>query len=292
MTSRLQDPTTDRYSRLSLQIIDRPIAELKLDPNPLRLHSKKQIRQIAASIREFGLVTPVVIDRVDNVVIGNGRILGCRELGRLTVPTLCADHLNDAQIRALKIADNRLAELAIWDDRALAEELRALSRLDLDFNLEITGFEIGEIDMRIASLDGTPAADDPAEADLAPAANPVSKPGDLWSLGEHRVLCGSVLDLPAVQSLMGEERATMVFTDPPYNVPIEGHVSGLGGIHHRSFAMASGEMTQPGCGCRWMGPAVIIARDGRSLLLHRGVTAWFRRVRLVWLAHAAAGQPF
>src|SRR3954451_5833219 len=185
MTPPLHDPTIDRYSELRLQIIDRAIADLKLAAKPLRIHSKKQIRQIADSLREFGMITPVVIDRDDNVVIGDGRILACRELGRLMVPTLCADHLNEGQIRALRIADNKLAENSSWDERALAEELRDLSRLNLDFSLEITGFEVGEIDMRIASLDSAPAEDDPADADLAPTANPVSKAGDLWMLGEH-----------------------------------------------------------------------------------------------------------
>src|SRR5206468_1972148 len=109
------------------------------------------------------------------------------------------------------------------------------------------GFDMGEIDFRIAELDGKPVAPDPADAEIAPASGPpVSKPGDLWLLGDHRVLCGSVLDTAALQVLMGEEHAAMVFTDPPYNVPIDGHCTGLGNIHHRSFAMAAGEMSQPG----------------------------------------------
>ena len=142
------------------------------------------------------------------------------------------------------IADNRLTEIATWDDRLLAQQLKDLSLLGLDFSLELTGFEIGEIDLRIASLEDLPKPDDDP-ADLLPelpAGPPVSKIGDLWLLDRHRLLCGSALDSAVFKALMGAERAAMVFSDPPYNVPIEGHVSGLGAIHHRPFPMASGEM--------------------------------------------------
>jgi DNA modification methylase len=142
------------------------------------------------------------------------------------------------------IADNRLTELATWDDRLLAQQLHDLSLSGLDFSLEVTGFEMAEIDLRIASLGNLPAPDDdPIDAPpKQPADPPLSKIGDLWMLGDHRVLCGSALDAAAFAVLMGEERAAIVFSDPPYNVPIDGHASGLGAIHHRPFPMASGEM--------------------------------------------------
>ena len=142
------------------------------------------------------------------------------------------------------IADNRLTEIAIWDDRLLAEQLRDLSLSGLDFSLEVTGFEMGEIDLRIASLDDL-RVEDEDPADVLPevaVGPPVSKLGDLWLLGRNRLLCGSALDTAAFTALMRQECATMVFTDPPYNVPIDGHASGLGAIHHRPFPMASGEM--------------------------------------------------
>ena len=163
------------------------------------------------------------------------------------MPTLCLDHLTPAQARAFMIADNRLTEIATWDDRLLAQQLKDLSLLGLDFNIEVTGFEMGEIDLRIASLEDMPEPDDdPADVvPEVPAGPPVSKIGDLWLLGRHRVLCGNALDPAAFAALMGEERAAMVFTDPPYNVPIDGHASGLGAIHHRPFPMASGEMDRP-----------------------------------------------
>ena len=168
----------------------------------------------------------------------------CRELGWTEVPTLCLDHLSPEQARAFMIADNKLTENADWNDRLLAQQLKDLSLLGLDFSLEITGFEMGEIDLRIASLDEVPEPDaDPA--DILPeavAGPPISRIGDLWELGRHRVLCGNALDLAAFAVLMGEERAAIVFTDPPYNVEIDGHASGLGAIRHRPFPMASGEM--------------------------------------------------
>src|SRR5438094_640645 len=141
------------------------------------------------------------------------------------------------------IADNKLTENATWDDQLLAQQLKNLSLLGLDFSLEITGLEMGEIDLRIASLQEVPVQDDPADVlPESPAGSPVSKIGDPWILGDNRVLCGSALDTGSFTALMGQERAAMVFTDPPYNVPIEGHASGLGAIHHRPFPMASGEM--------------------------------------------------
>jgi DNA modification methylase len=227
-----------------ISIVYRAIDQLKPDPANPRLHSKKQIRQIANSIEAFGFNVPVLVDAELNVIAGHGRLLACRELGWSEVPTLCLDHLTPAQARAFMIADNRLAEIATWDDRLLAQQLKDLSLLGLDFSLEVTGFEVAEIDLRIASLDDMPEQDaDPADAVPEVSAEPpISQIGDLWLLGRHRVLCGNALDPEAFATLMGEERAAMVFTDPPYNVPIEGHASGLGAIHHRPFPMASGEM--------------------------------------------------
>jgi DNA modification methylase len=229
-----------------LKIIYKQIEELKLDPGNPRVHSKGQIGQIASSIRIFGFNVPVLVDRDRNVVCGHGRLLACHELGITEVPTLCLDHLTTAQARAFMIADNRLTEIATWDDRLLAEQLKDLSRLGLDFSLEVTGFMTAEIDLRIASLEDTPAqGDDPADAlPESPAGPPVNKIGDLWLFGRNRLLCGSALDTAAFAALMGEERAATVFTDPPYNVKIDGHASGLGAIHHRPFPMAAGEMDQ------------------------------------------------
>src|SRR6267143_3160416 len=193
--AQLQCTGSRRSLSGKLAVVDRSIGQLKPDPANPRLHSKKQIRQIANSIETFGFNVPVLVDAELNVIAGHGRLLACRELGWSEVPTLCLDHLTPAQARAFAITDNRLTEIATWDDQLLAQQLKGLSLLGLDFSLEVTGFEMGEIDLRIASLEETPAqGDDPADVlPESPAGAPVSKIGDLWLLDRHRVLCGSAL---------------------------------------------------------------------------------------------------
>jgi len=143
------------------------------------------------------------------------------------------------------IADNRLTEISEWDDALLASQLRELAALDLDFSLEITGFDIGEIDLRIEQ--SSLSDDDDERANQIPeplGGSPVTRTGDIWVLNEHRVLCGSALERSAYSTLMGSALAEMVFVDPPYNVAIDGNVSGLGTTRHREFAMASGELSE------------------------------------------------
>lgn len=230
----------------ALAVSYRVIGELALDPKNPRQHSPRQIRQIARSIETFGFIVPLLVDANRKVIAGHGRLLAARLLGWTQVPTIGLDHLSEAQARAFMIADNRLTENSTWNDRLLAEQLEELSVLNLDFSLEVTGFDMGEIDLRIEGLsakaDGSEApAEDLSELSIGPA---VTRPGDLWQLGEHRVMCASALEEASYEALMGNERAQMTFSDPPYNVPIEGHVSGLGAIRHREFAMASGEMSE------------------------------------------------
>jgi DNA methylase/ParB-like nuclease domain len=241
-----------------LEIVYLQIRELKPDPANARRHSKNQIIKLANSIETFGFNVPVLVDAELKVIAGHGRLAACRELGMAEVPTVCLDHLSPAQLRAFMIADNRLTELAEWDDRLLAQQLKDLSLSGLDFSLEAIGFEMAEIDLRIGSLEEQPIPDDePADAlPEPPTSLPLTKNGDVWLLDRHRVLCGNALDAAAFALLMGEERAAMAFTDPPYNVPIDGHASGLGAVHHRPFPMASGEMDSAefiaflGQGCR------------------------------------------
>jgi ParB-like chromosome segregation protein Spo0J len=183
-----------------MSVVYRRIEELKPDPANPRRHTRKQVRQIAESIKAFGFNVPILIDRDGNIIAGHGRWLASRELGMTEVPTLCLDHLTPAQARAFMIADNRLTEISVWDDRLLARQLKELSLVGLDFDIEVTGFEMGEIDLRIASLD------DPAQAEADPAdvvpeipATPLSKLGDMWLLRRHRMrqclgfssLCGA-----------------------------------------------------------------------------------------------------
>jgi hypothetical protein len=205
----------NRKSRPQLEIVYQRVEALKPDSANPRIHSKKQIRQIANSIEAFGFNVPILIDRAGQVIAGHGRLLACRELGWQEVPTLCLDHLTAAQARAFMITDNRLTEIAAWDDRLLAEHLKDLSLLGLDFSLELTGFDMGEIDLRIASLeDQLDPADDPADAVPELPTRPLSKLGDLWLLGSHRVLCGNALDPMTVAALMDDEPADMVPTRP------------------------------------------------------------------------------
>jgi DNA modification methylase len=180
------------------------------------------------------------------LVAGYGRWLAAKELGLREVPTIRLEHLTEAQVRAFTIADNRLTEIATWNEKLLAEQLKELSELELDFSLEATGFTMGEIDLRIEGM-GEPEEGnaDPADAppELSPGP-PVTRAGDLWLLDRHRVYCGNALDRAAYRALMQGEKASMVFTDPPYNVPIAGHASGLGRTRHGDFVMACGEMTE------------------------------------------------
>jgi DNA modification methylase len=242
-SSSVSKPERSSHRKLAIQY--RPIDSLRLDPKNPRLHSPKQIAQIAASIGTFGFNVPVLVDAKLNVIAGHGRVSAARTLGLEVIPTIQLEHLSKHQQRAFMVADNRLTENAQWDELLLGQELKVLAEAELDFSLELTGFEIAEIDLYIENL--TPAsADDQDLADELPESSDVrvSKLGDLWHLGKHRALCGDALDEQCYSRLLGKERAGVVFTDPPFNVPIKGHVSGLGKTRHREFAMASGEMSE------------------------------------------------
>lgn len=228
-----------------IAVVYRRVADLKLNPKNPRIHSKKQIRQIAGSIKTFGFIVPIGIDQDGNVLFGHGRTLACQLLGIIEVPTICLEHLTPAQAQAFLIADNRLTEIATWDDRLLGEQLKFLSEADLDFDLELTGFDTPQIDLLIEGLGvSTSSTIDPADMvpDLS-ALPPVSRAGDQWNLGRHVLRCGDARVEDNFAHLMGKERAAVVFADSPYNVPIAGHAIGLGSIKHRDFAMACGEMS-------------------------------------------------
>jgi DNA modification methylase len=240
------DKTGNENTSQSMEIVYRPIADLELDPRNPRLHSPRQVRQIAHSIKTFGMNVPVLINGAGKVIAGHGRVMACQQLGWTEVPTISLEHLTEAQARAFMIADNRLTENSEWDERLLAEQLKELSELDLDFTLDVTGFEIGEIDLRIEELSSASDGDE-AKANSLPdprTGPPVTRPGDLWLLNDHRVLCGSALEEASYAALMQGQKAQMVFTDPPYNVRIDGNATGSGSTHHREFVMASGEMSE------------------------------------------------
>jgi DNA modification methylase len=221
-------------------------ASVKLNLKNPRRHTDKQVEQIARSIRAFGFSVPIAVDSNLTVIAGHGRVLAARMLGMVELPTIRLDHLSDAQLKAFMVADNRLAENSVWDDRLLAEQLKSLSEVELDFSLEVTGFEMGEIDVIIeGAAPGAEGANDPA--DVLPESEPaipVSREGDLWLLGRHRLYCGNSLNAHSYHVLMEGVRADMVFGDPPYNVKITGHAGGLGRTQHQNFKMAYGEMSE------------------------------------------------
>lgn len=220
----------------------------KLNPratNP-RTHSKTQIEQIAAAIRQFGFTNPILVDQDNGVVAGHGRLAAAKLLGLAEVPTVRLADMSEAEIRAYVIADNKLAENAGWDKRLLGLELHYLSELEIDLDLTITGFEAPEIDILIGEVSAAAQAnDDAADKLVEPASGPpISQTGDLWKIGAHRLMCGDSTEAQTYQNLLGTARAQMVFSDPPYNVPIAGNVSCHGEIIHPEFAMASGEMSK------------------------------------------------
>lgn len=227
-----------------LAVVNRPLADIRLDPKNSRVHSQKQVEQIARSIDTFGFNVPVLVDAQNRLIAGHGRVLAAKTLGINRLPTIQLDHLSEPQIRAFQIADNRLTENSEWDAHLLGEQLKALSEVELDFNLDVIGFEVAEIDSIIEGLSPvTESEPDPADV-IADAGAAVTQVGDLWLLGRHRVLCGNSLDDRDYEQLMQDRRASAVFTDPPYNDPIDGYVAGFGKSHHREFAMASGEMSE------------------------------------------------
>ena len=208
-----------------------------------RTHSTKQIRQIAASIRQFGFTAPVLIDEAGTILAGHGRVAAATLLGMTEVPCLQIEHLSEAQKRAYVLADNKLALNANWDEDLLATELGALLAPDLDLDIGVTGFSIPEVDALLATV-APEEPDDPADEALPDAAPARVHRGEVWQLGPHRLICGDVRDPAVLPALMAGEQARLVFTDPPYNVPIDGHAGGLGRIKHREFAMAAGEMSR------------------------------------------------
>jgi DNA modification methylase len=228
-------------NRQFAEITDRPVELLKAFPRNARRHSERQVHQIAAAIKEFGFTNPILVDEHSTVLAGHGRLAAAKLLNLAKVPTICLSHLSDAQKRAYVIADNRLAEKAGWDRDILAIEFEELAALDLTFDLEVTGFETAEIDVL---TDKRPEENQVSDTEIpGRPAYPVTRPGDVWRLGKHRIICADARSRASFEQLMGSDRARVVFADPPYNVPIDGHVCGLGKIKHREFAMASGEMS-------------------------------------------------
>ncbi|ASK89100.1 site-specific DNA-methyltransferase [Sphingorhabdus sp. SMR4y] len=230
----LADDSADRRLEVNYTRIEKLIP----DPRNARTHSKKQVTQIAESIRAFGFTNPILADPMGNIIAGHGRLRAARELNLAEVPVIVLAGLSEPQKKALRLADNKIALNAGWDMEILKLELTDLSLPEVDIDLGLTGFSPGEIDVALAD------SEDPDD-EVIPAVpeNPRVNSGDIWQLGEHRVACGDGRDAGFLQNVVGDGALIdCAFLDPPYNVKINGHANAKG--RHREFAMASGEMKE------------------------------------------------
>ena len=269
-----------------LGVTYRSPTELKPDPKNPNLHSKRQVQQLAKSIDSFGFVAPILIDKKSNVIAGHGRLQAAIALGLPQVPTIMLEHLTPLQMKALMIADNKLAEAATWDDALLREQLTIFTSVELDFDLDALGFELPEIEFLVGAGDAPGKSEHEAEPKLpTPPSDPISRVGDLWKLGQHLVLCGNALEAGSYQRLLRDEVADVVFTDPPYNVPIAGHASGLGRNKHSDFVMGSGEMSRDGFEQFLLTTCGLLAQYSRDGAIHFICMDW-RHIREL----AAAGD--
>jgi hypothetical protein len=229
-------PTPSTQPQLSGVILRAP-GELKPSPNNPRRHDERQFAKLAASMRMYGFTSPVIVDEKSTILGGHARVEVARRLGFTEIPTLVLSGLTKSQKRAYVLADNKLALLSTWDTKLLKSENELL--IQDDFEIELTGFSTAEVDLMLYLETGDPD-DQLPDVDEQEV---VTRKGDLWTLGVHRLLCGSALDAAAYERLMQGQRAQMTITDPPYNVKIDGHVCGNGKVKHAEFAMASGEMS-------------------------------------------------
>jgi hypothetical protein len=215
-------------------------AALKPHPRNARRHPAKQQAALKASVARFGFNRALFVNGDNVILAGHGAWEAALANGIDHVPVIRVPDMNEADQRAFMLADNRLGELSDFDREMLNEELEFL--IDAEFEIELTGFDMGDIDF---SFDVTGSKPDAEPAVALPPSDvvPITRPGDLWRVGPHRLYCGDACDIASYEALLGSDRAQMIFSDPPYNVPIAGHVSGLGKTFHREFAVASGDMS-------------------------------------------------
>ncbi|WP_424244244.1 DNA modification methylase [Elusimicrobium posterum] len=216
-----------------------PIEDIEPYKNNPRKHKEKQVRQIINSISEFNFNNPIIIDENNEVLAGHGRLLAAKKLQIEKVPTIRLTHLTAEQKRLYRIADNKLTENGEWDKDLLKLEFKELK--DIEISLDITGFEMPQIEGFVAGkeeldekLNDIPKVE---EGEI------VSKLGDIWQLGNHRIICGDSLKRATFEALMEDKKADIIFADSPYNLKINGQVCGKGAVKHEEFAMASGEMS-------------------------------------------------
>lgn len=219
-----------------IQLIEVRIDRLRFHGRRLRTHTQAQITALKASLERFGFVSPILVTETGEIIAGEARVEAAKALGLTTAPAVRVEHLSDKEVRAYRIADNKLTDASDWDDDALRLEISEL--VELDISLEGLGFETGEIDVL---LDDNGAAAEPPVPE--PVADPVTRRGDVWRIGKHRLICGDALEAETYTRLLEEKPVDAAFTDAPYNVKIKGNVCGSGETQHREFVMASGEMS-------------------------------------------------
>ena len=225
------------------QLIEQcPIGLLKPNPRNARVHSRKQRRKIAASIKKFGFLNPILVDENNFVLAGHGRLEAAQMMGLADVPVIRFSHLTDTQKRAYLIADNKIADQSDFDRKILAPELAQLNDLlpAEGFDVSLTGFDAAEIDLLLIDLEAP--LSEPADEHHAVPVTPVSRRGDIWAMGKHRHLCGDSRDAGDIKRLMAGARASAVFTDPPYNLRAR-EIGGRGKTQHQDFAFGAGEMS-------------------------------------------------
>ena len=232
-----QDLVVVGRNSVFLQIKEVLIRDLKPRSRNARIHPDKQILMLARNIDTFGFLMPCVIDEENQLLTGAARVMAAERLGMKKVPVIRVSHLSEAEKRAFTIADSKLAEMAVWDGDVLRSELQYFSDLNVDFDFSIIGFGTAEVDIILDT--GNEDGSDESLVDLKGSA--ISRLGDLWQAGSHRIYCGDALATSPYEALLAGESAQLVFTDAPYNISMA-QVGGAGGIQHREFAMASGEM--------------------------------------------------
>jgi DNA modification methylase len=265
------------------------VTDLTPDALNPRRHSRAQIRAIAKSIKALGFNAPVLIDGKAHIICGHGRYQAALLLGLTQIPVVRLEHLSGAQARAYAIADNRLADQSGWNDKALARHLKDLTALALDFDIEVTGFQRPKIEVRIQSLDVTPV--DGADQFAFAAAPFVSRPGDLWILGPHRLYCASALDLVAYDTVLANEKAAAVFTDPPCNTPIDRLMPDEGKVANSELPITADVLVGPQLTdilSRVPGNLGVNCRDGA--LLYIGID-WQHMGEWLTAARSAGLQP-
>lgn len=252
--------TMDAPTR-ALEIVYRPLRDLKFDPTNPRTHPPKQVEQLSRNIQAFGFVNPILHDEAMLIIAGHGRALAAKKCGLAQVPTITLAGLTEAQKKALRIADNRIAQKSGWDAGLLRELIIDIQSAEMDVDLELTGFTVGEIDVMLDHKLGV----DNNDAQLTPSSEPPrAKAGDIWVLGDHRIGCGDCRDPEFLARIVGHDaKIDAAFLDPPYNVAIKGHANVR--TKHREFAMASGEMSDSEFErflTQTLGACAAVSRDG------------------------------